>query len=120
MSSAGNRLKKLADKHPGLGLNLDCDAQPASAGVSSVDALSLSQQPEKCVQFKTLHQHFSCIDAKASSSRTVCRDNVMRCSLTARRQSRPPPSPVQHGARYRRCPFPFITERQPGLPAHSP
>ncbi len=118
MSSAGDCLKKLADKHMGLGLNLDSDTQPSSAEVSSVDALSLLQLPEKCVQFKTLRLLVNCINA--SSSHTVCRGNVMRCSATACRQSRPSPSPVRYGARYRRCPFPFITEQQPGLPVHSP
>lgn len=129
MSSIGYCLTKLADKHLGLSFNPDCDAQPASAGVSSVDvlalfkevkdALNLSRQSEECLKFKTQVLHFDHFDTNASSSHTHGQGNVLRCPLTASRQSRPPLSPVRYGARCHRCLIPFRW-RWPGMPAHSP
>lgn len=129
MSSAGNRLKKLADKRPDLGFNPDCDARPASARVSSVgalaffkevkDAFSLPQQPEKHLQFNTQRLNFNRIDPNASSSQAVSRGNVLRCSLTERRQSRPPPPPVGYDVRSSRCLVPFRW-RWPRMRAQSP
>ena len=120
MSSAGNRLKKLADKHPGLGLNLDSEAQPASAGASSAETLSLSLQPENCVQFKILRPLVNCVVADADSRHPVSQGNGIRCSLASSRQGRLPSCPEQYGAGFRWYLFPAITGRRPGLPAHSP
>ena len=131
MPSTGDRLKKLVAKvaeHLGLGLNPGCDAQPTSAGVSSEDApafftgvkdaLNRPLQYEDCLQFMTLRLQFNCFEACASSSHTVGRGNALRCSLTTRGQSRPPPPPVRYGARYSRRMLPFMS-RWPGMPARS-
>ena len=75
MSSTENRLKQIIDEHLDLGREPDFDAQLGDSGVSSVDAVaffkevdevfSLGLAPEDCLQFKTLRQLVTFIDARA-------------------------------------------------------
>ena len=131
MPSTGDRLKKLVakvTKHLCLGFNPGCDARPTSAGVSSEDAPAFFSEVkdalnrplvnEECLQLKTLRLQFNCFEAYASSSHTVGRGNVLRCSLTTRGQSRPPPPPVRYGARYSRRMLQFMSQ-WPGMSARS-
>lgn len=76
MASTKYRLKQLVDEHLDLGLEPEFDARLGDSGVSSVDAVAffrevnqsfnLSLAPEDCLQFKTLGQLVTFIDARAS------------------------------------------------------
>ncbi len=75
MASTQDRLKQLIDEHLDLGRDPDFDAQLGDSGVSSVDAVaffkevnrefSLALQAEDCLQFKTLGELVTYIDARA-------------------------------------------------------
>ena len=75
MSSTEDRLKQLIDEHLDLGRDPDFDAQLGDSGVNSVDAVSffkevneafdLSLKAEECLQFQTLRELVTFIDARA-------------------------------------------------------
>lgn len=75
MSSTQDRLRQLIDEHLDLGRDPDFDAKLGDSGVSSVDAVaffkevnqafSLSLAPEDCLQFGTLRELVTFIDARA-------------------------------------------------------
>lgn len=75
MTTTEERLKQIIDEHLDLGRDADFDAQLGDSGVSSVDAVAffkvvneefdLGLAPEDCLQFKTLRDLATFIDARA-------------------------------------------------------
>ena len=75
MTATQDRLKQLIDEHLDLGRDPDFDAQLGDSGVSSVDAVTffkevndafdLSLKAEDCLQFRTLGELVTFIDARA-------------------------------------------------------
>ena len=75
MTTTEERLKQIIDEHLDLGRDVDFDAQLGDSGVSSVDAVAffkvvneefdLGLAPEDCLQFKTLRDLATFIDARA-------------------------------------------------------
>ena len=76
MTTTEERLKQIIDEHLDLGRDPDFDAQLGDSGVSSVDAVAffkvvneefdLGLAPEDCLQFKTLRDLATFIDARAA------------------------------------------------------
>ena len=76
MTSTQDRLKKLVDEHLDLGREPDFNGQLADSGVSSVDAVAffkevnrefdLSLKAEDCLQFRTLGELATFIDARSA------------------------------------------------------
>ena len=76
MTTTEDRLKQIVDENLDLGRDPDFDAQLGDSDVSSVDAVAffkvvneefdLGLAPEDCLQFKTLRDLATFIDARAA------------------------------------------------------
>ena len=76
MTTTADRLTQIIDEHLDLGREPDFNAQLGDSGVSSVDAVAffkevnqvfnLSLKPEDCLQFKTLGEIVTYIDARSA------------------------------------------------------
>ena len=76
MTATEERLKQIIDEHLDLGRDPDFDAQLGDSGVSSADAVAFFKEvnqtfdlglaPEDCLQFKTLREIATFIDARAA------------------------------------------------------
>ena len=75
MATTEEKLTQLIDEHLDLGRDPDFDARLGDSGVSSVDAVAffkevnqafdLGMQPEDCLQFETMRDLVTFIDARA-------------------------------------------------------
>ena len=76
VTTAGERLKQTIDEHPEPGRVPDFDVRLGDFGASSVDAVAffkvvnqesdLGFSPEDCLQFKTLRDLATFVDARAA------------------------------------------------------